>query len=111
MESQGLYPLKIDRKGIEMIHVAGLHFCIEGRLLQRCLICGYKLIDVRLDSIGVAVIDGRVNNAIPTYAATHCIRVEGTNPLVFTDLGSCNGCAATIDGGWSELCIHMMEES
>lgn len=89
------------------VHLAGNDVLIEGRVIQRCLICGYKLVDVRLDRI--AILSTRENDtSLPVFSVGHLIEVSGTNPLSFIDKGDTK--QPQFDAAWSDCCINLVEE-
>lgn len=69
------------------VHLAGLRVEIAGRIIQRCAICGYKLVDSK-NIMVLAKPDGTPEYDIPTWEPYSLVSME-------------------VDG--SRTCFHLME--
>lgn len=90
-----------------IVHLAGNDVTIEGRVIQRCLICGYKLVDVRLDRI-MMMSTKEDDNRLPVFSVGHLIEVTEGNPTSYIDLGDTK--QPLFDASWDDCCINLVEE-
>lgn len=69
-------------------HVAGpcISFQSLDRVIQRCAVCGYKLLDMLPSRTMVCTQDE--SRAIPAFTVAHMIEVEEGNPKRTTDVGN-----------------------
>jgi hypothetical protein len=85
-------------------HLAGPVIHFQGRVIQRCAVCGEKLEDYHLNRI--AVISTCGNTEPPHFAEAHCIQVSEGNPKRFLDLGAFTEIETIPD----DFCISLVEE-
>jgi hypothetical protein len=92
-----------------MVHLAGNFVTIGDRVIQRCLVCWYKLLDVVPSHVMVAFDSrGDYGNKIPTFEVGHLIEVREGDPTSFRDLGDSK--QPSFDAAWDDCCIHLVEE-
>lgn len=60
-------------------HIAGCDLNIDGRVIQRCSLCGHKLIDSLNESRPLKP-DGTAPK-VPTWPVGRLVRVSGANPV------------------------------
>ena len=96
---------------MKTVHLAGNDVTIEGRVIQRCLVCGYKLVDIQLSKmVGFSFNkDGAIPDSgrPPVFSVGHLIEVRDGNPLAFLDLGDTKQPA--FDAAWDDCCINLVE--
>lgn len=80
-------------------HFAGHIVGVNGRLIQRCSVCGLKLADNRNYPLNA---DGTVAE-LPAWEPGHLVRQEG-DPPVWIDLGRVS------DNVPEDFCIELVEE-
>lgn len=93
------------------VHLAGNAIVIGQRMIQRCLVCGYKLIDVDLDRVAINVPEGSEDRGIGMFAVGHLIKVsggEGSGMTGYSDRGDTNG--PQFEKAWDECCIDLVED-
>lgn len=89
------------------VHLAGNDVRIGRRVIQRCLICGYKLVDIDLDRI--AFVSSNPNDkGIDTWAIGHLIQVTEGSPTESIDIGDTK--QPQFNAAWSDCCINLVEE-
>jgi hypothetical protein len=82
------------------VHLVGNHVRIENRVIQRCLICGYKLLDYDTR--------GDYSNPILTFYVGHLIEVIETDGMTsYHDKGDTK--QPSFDAAWEDSCIHLVE--
>lgn len=86
------------------VHLAGNDVRIGTRIIQRCLICGFKLLDMDLSRMAVPDGDDR---GVATFAVGHLIEVSEGNPTNYVDIGDTK--QPQFDAGWQDCCIHLVE--
>lgn len=91
---------------MKTVHLAGNDVRIERRIIQRCLICGYKLIDVDLDRIAF-VSSNPDDKGFSTWAVGHLIEVTEGNPTQYADIGDTK--QPQFNAQWSDCCINLVE--
>lgn len=64
---------------MSVTHIAGNRLDIRGRVIQRCSLCGEKLID-NLHEAGPYRADGSISDARATWPVGRLIRVTDGNP-------------------------------
>lgn len=86
------------------VHLAGNRVCIEGRVIQRCLVCGYKLVD----SKGMVTPDDD-DRGVPTWEIGHLISVSGGDGVTgYSDIGDTH--QPFFEATWQDCCINLIEE-
>lgn len=93
-------------------HVAGpwVGFKAEDRLIQRCMVCGEKLIDLKPSCTHVAVPpenqdEKSIERYIPTFSPGRMIQVSEGNPKQFLDVGDFK-----VDPLPDDFCLALVEE-
>lgn len=89
---------------MSVVHLAGNHVCIGGRVIQRCLVCGYKLIDVDASRCMVASTKPE-DLTIKSFGVGHLIEVDGNHS---SDIG--NTLDPHFDQPWDNCCLELVEE-
>lgn len=88
------------------VHLAGNDVTIEGRVIQRCLICGYKLIDDRPDH---TMVPEGMDCGFSTWPVGHLIEVTEMDGMTeYVNLGDTK--QPSFDAAWSDCCINLVEE-
>jgi hypothetical protein len=64
-------------------HLAGQPVMPRGRMLQRCLICGAKLVDSRILLVG----DGETCPAREVFEPGMYVTIRGRNPAMYVERG------------------------
>lgn len=83
-------------------HVAAPHVTVSGRTLQRCVICGEKLVDSKHTAMPLGP-DGGVP-AFPAWRAGQYLRVYPGNPRVEANVGHWDD-----DDLPADLCLPLVE--
>lgn len=84
-------------------HIAGPYICFEGRTIQRCMLCGHKLVDDKNTAVPVNP-DGTVDKT-PTWAIDSLVRITEGNPTSYVLIQPEHEGKAPDD-----ICIHLVED-
>lgn len=90
------------------VHLAGNTVTIGSRMIQRCLICGYKLNDIDFERVAIMQTPGcPTPSSVRGFEVGHLIEVSGTNPVHFADIGDTH--QPSFNTAWENCCIHLVE--
>jgi hypothetical protein len=89
-----------DSDALTTTHVAAPSITVGGRVIQRCLVCGEKLVDSRGQMAPLGP-DGEIPE-VPTWEAGRMVRVHRGNPTRFellpdSDQLTPDSCAALVE--------------
>lgn len=106
MCNQGILAKQLGEGTMKTVHLAGNDVRIERRIIQRCLICGYKLVDINLDRL--SFVSTKPNDTgVSTWAVGHLIEVTEGNPTRSVDIGDTK--QPQFNAAWSDCCINLVE--
>lgn len=91
------------------VHLAGNEVRIGTRVIQRCLVCGYKLVDTDLSRVAViSAGDGSRDNVVSVWGVGHLIEVCEGNPTRLVDIGTTDEPVFPA-AHWPDSCLDLVE--
>lgn len=90
-----------------MIHLAGSVVNIDGRIIQRCLVCGYKLLDV--DMKNTVAVGGGIPAGHPLGMLVEVYEHDPDGlPTIYVPIAATT--KSTFDKPWDDCCIVLVEK-
>lgn len=87
------------------VHLAGNFVVIGSRVIQRCLVCGYKLID-NLGQV-TEVTENDPNSQTSTWPIGGLIQIDDGNPVQMTLLSESEN--PIFEYEWNNCCVDLVE--
>lgn len=92
---------------MKTVHLAGNSVTIDGRVIQRCLVCGEKLCDSR-GAMAPVTPDGSPT-MFATFGVGQLIEVERVDEHCTRFLAIGDTETPQFDAAWLDCCIHLVE--
>lgn len=91
------------------VHLAGNEVRIGTRVIQRCLVCGYKLVDRDLATVTVISPAGAAPaDVVSAWGVGHLIEVCEGNPTRLYDIGTTDEPVFPA-AHWPDSCLDLVE--
>lgn len=91
-----------------IVHLAGNEVYIGTRIIQRCLVCGHKLVDMDLAHCVSYGADGPEPAEGHAWGVGHLIEVSDGNPTCSVDIGTTEEPIFPA-AHWPDSCLHLVE--